>query len=276
MKKFWIKKKFTSKVVTVTPKMASAMLECANKLNRKTPRHADNLAEIMRRGKWIFNGIPISFDKNGTCIDGENRLRAIVMSGKSQLMVVHMGLNPSCVYTFDDKVEPRNTAHALRISGMDSVLAEYVGPTIVKVEGFNRNQRWAKPDKLTNAEVVDYAYGKYKSVVSSAQDIVPLHSCSGGILSKAASVFLYHEMKKKDKVMAMPFMNKVLVGTDLKSGDPILKVRSKLIKSRMGLLRWSSKEKVKVLISCWNALRTTGKITKNDLSPKREAKLVIK
>lgn len=76
--------------VSITPEIAEDMLSrnCDN--NRKVrPRHVETLADIMRRGLFYgLNGQTIVVDKNGTLLDGQHRLLAVVKSGTTQEFLV--------------------------------------------------------------------------------------------------------------------------------------------------------------------------------------------
>ena len=65
----------------VTPNLASKWLEgnaCNRRLNQQ---HAERMAQAMRDGCWKTTHQGIAFDTNGTLVDGQHRLWAIVQSG---------------------------------------------------------------------------------------------------------------------------------------------------------------------------------------------------
>lgn len=70
-----------TKIMKVTPEMASAWLELNTK-NRPIRRDIVNTyARAMLAGKWVLTHQGIAFDTFGNLIDGQHRLRAIVTAG---------------------------------------------------------------------------------------------------------------------------------------------------------------------------------------------------
>lgn len=81
-------RRVTGYVVRITPDMAKAWL-AANTINRKIrPRRVDDWARVMSGGDWQVTHQGICFARDGTLIDGQHRLHAIVSSGVSVSMLV--------------------------------------------------------------------------------------------------------------------------------------------------------------------------------------------
>jgi hypothetical protein len=69
------------KIVTITPEMAEKMLS-KNTSNRKQSKvTVTKYAKDITLGNWILNGESIKFTKDGSLIDGQHRLMAIVKAG---------------------------------------------------------------------------------------------------------------------------------------------------------------------------------------------------
>lgn len=91
-------------IVTFTVEMAEEIIsKSGSEDNYRNPKqHVVNMyAKDMQDEKWQFCGDCIRFDKNGKCIDGQHRLRAIIKSKKPQKFVVIEGLEPSCALVID-------------------------------------------------------------------------------------------------------------------------------------------------------------------------------
>jgi hypothetical protein len=73
-------------------------------------------ATDMKTGRWVQNGDPIRFDINGTLIDGQHRLLAVIESGVPVEMFVVRGLSPKSQDTIDSGI-PRKFADALKLRG---------------------------------------------------------------------------------------------------------------------------------------------------------------
>lgn len=81
------------KTMLITPEMAQKILE-KNTMNRRINKHTVYLyKEQMNKGLWRMNGEPLIFAMDGTLLDGQHRLMAVVACQKPQLF--------SCVYNVE-------------------------------------------------------------------------------------------------------------------------------------------------------------------------------
>jgi len=79
-------------IENISPAMAMKYLE-KNTGNRKLrPMHISVLANEMLAGRWMISPQGIAFADDGTLIDGQNRLHAIIKSGVTVEMAVARGL----------------------------------------------------------------------------------------------------------------------------------------------------------------------------------------
>lgn len=88
----------------VTPDTASQYL-LLNKTNR--PKKHTRIAEWAKKmtdGDWSVTHQGIGFDWDGNLIDGQNRLEAIVMSGKTIRVLVTYNLDPATFTDIDDGI----------------------------------------------------------------------------------------------------------------------------------------------------------------------------
>lgn len=75
-------------VIKVTPILAKAWLE-QNKSNRSLrPQRVNQYARDMKAGKWNLTGQGITFAEDGSLLDGQHRLNAIVVANVSVYMLV--------------------------------------------------------------------------------------------------------------------------------------------------------------------------------------------
>ena len=77
--------------LSVTPSLAKWLL-ARNNNNRDVPlSHPSLLASDMNTGRWMNMGVPIIFDWNGLIIDGQNRLKAVLLSKKTENFAISVG-----------------------------------------------------------------------------------------------------------------------------------------------------------------------------------------
>ena len=102
-------------MTTITPPMAALLLG-NNGANRKlNKRHVDFLADQIKSGKWQKNGQTIVIAKDGTLMDGQHRLTAIVAANVPVAMGLCTGAPRASMPTIDNG-KPRSSADVLTMS----------------------------------------------------------------------------------------------------------------------------------------------------------------
>lgn len=103
-------------IIPVDPATAARWLD-RNGANRNVrPVIVNKYATDMAAGLWCLTGAPIQFDANGTLLDGQHRLAAIVKSGVTVPMFVVEGL-PVEAQPYMDIGAKRTVADQLGIAG---------------------------------------------------------------------------------------------------------------------------------------------------------------
>lgn len=104
------------KVTTVTPELAEAWLG-KNTHNRNIrQRVVSDYARDMANGDWNWNGEAIKFAADGTLVDGQHRLHAIVKSEVPIKMLVVHGVSMESQHTMDTGAK-RKVSDALKLRG---------------------------------------------------------------------------------------------------------------------------------------------------------------
>lgn len=86
----------------ITPEAAQSILETCNASNRRMRGWwAAALAAAIKRGEWLLTHQGIAFDQHGNLIDGQHRLKAIVLAGIAVKMFVFVGLESRSFMAID-------------------------------------------------------------------------------------------------------------------------------------------------------------------------------
>jgi hypothetical protein len=117
------------RIMDITPEIASEMLnKNTNNYRRVTQSRVNQYARKMELGFWQENGEPIQFSKDGTLLNGQHRLAAIIKSNTTQKMVV--------VYDVDADVFDSGKNRTLKeYSGINSTVGGAITAVLSK---FNR------------------------------------------------------------------------------------------------------------------------------------------
>src|SRR5699024_5095949 len=140
---------------TVTPEQATEWL-ALNTNNRKLrEQQVTAMVRDIQSGNWEWNGDSIKFADDGTLLDGQHRLTAIVRSGQPIEMLVITGLGKHTQATMDTGTK-RTGSDVLKLQGEKNytVLAAGIRSCILwdnGVRNFNGGFR-----VTTNSDVLDY------------------------------------------------------------------------------------------------------------------------
>lgn len=117
--------KTDTKIKTITPEIAAEMLSIPSPLQRSLNwNRAATYAQIMRNGDWLLTHQGIMLGLKSEVLDGQNRLKAITISGRSiQIMVTQIieasPLEIKALFDALDFGKPRSVAFTLQsIHGM--------------------------------------------------------------------------------------------------------------------------------------------------------------
>lgn len=103
-------------VVMVSPEIAAEWLTHNTHNRNLKPNAIKRFVADMLAGEWQWTGEPIRFAVDGTLIDGQNRLHAIVESGVTLPMLVIRGL-PMDAQRDIDTGTPRKLQDVLKLNG---------------------------------------------------------------------------------------------------------------------------------------------------------------
>ena len=102
----------------VTPNVAREMLKRNRNNRRLKPSNVTKLRKEIRSNNWVFDGMPIRFDKSGNLLDGQHRLTALIKENKSLMFLIVSGIG-SQAFKVMDTGSMRNGVDALAIEGVE-------------------------------------------------------------------------------------------------------------------------------------------------------------
>lgn len=215
-------------VERVTPVIARELLT-ANRRNRnmRSSRVAQ-LAEAMRRGEWVLNGETIKIAEDGTLLDGQHRLQAVVDSGAEIDSLVMRGLPPAVQDTVDTG-RRRRLADILAIEGYSDSHA--LGAALSMLHRFRTGKRIdyshaGAPSAKQALELLE-AEPEIERSVRVARNVTKK---VGGPIGVFAA--LHRLFEETDPEPANEFYERLADGADLAKDDPLLHLRNQLARPR--------------------------------------------
>lgn len=156
-------------LVEMTPEDAQAILDTHNIKNREVPMsYAETLAAEDKSGRWLINGDTICFDVNGTLIDGQNRLRKIVILKKPEACIVVKGL-PEEAFLVKDNGRTRSAAVGLTLAkASPKSTSTKLAAALRLVHAYDKQSLWSSQAAvMSNYETVQLARSQYAGLPAS-------------------------------------------------------------------------------------------------------------
>jgi hypothetical protein len=153
-------------LVNVTPSLARNWL-VYNQINRPVkPQVVDEYIRQIESGQWKRTHQGIAFTHNGTLIDGQHRLLAIIRTGRTLPMVVFTN-EPAENYEFIDCGRTRSNLDMLRIGQRDNTLDS---DHLETLRSFLAGRSCKTREQWTSAEL-NKLFQKYCNAICFAVDL---------------------------------------------------------------------------------------------------------
>ena len=214
-----------ARIVTITPGVAKEML-INNTHNRKVSESKVHLwAESMKRGEWTLNGEAIKIADDGTILDGQHRLYAVIESGVTIQSLVVSGLPKQSQETMDTGKQ-RTLADVLTLRG-------YRNATDVSgiVTGIIRWEKYSPKTAFQNGSGCSVTNGEAIQFIEQHPEVLDIptrvRSCSKySHIQRRILGVLYYEFGKVSPENVDFFFDKLENGADMSATDPILVLRN--------------------------------------------------
>jgi hypothetical protein len=222
--------------ILVVPALAEQWL-ARSRPNRPLRRHyVTELAGMMKRSEWVYNGEAIRFDHEGYLIDGQHRLLAVIEADQPADMLILHGLDRAAQDTVDRGLR-RTLGDTLVLHGVSS--GKNVAAALTWIYRAERNAEMARkrPEGYPSpAQILDL-WDRHPGVKESAR-IESMVKRAPFRYSPSLAVALHYEMTEAQDVdTADRFFDQLVHGAQLGSRSPILLLRNYLIRNSSGLHR---------------------------------------
>lgn len=220
--------KLDCEIVDVTPRDARELLE-ANTHNRSLrPDYVRKLAAAMQRGEWTVNGEPIQIAKDGTLLNGQHRLNAVVESGTTVPLLVIRGLPISAQTTMDGGLR-RNLSDVLALHGESETanLGAMISMLYRYRNGHRLNNSGHTAPTATEALALLEAEPGLKDGLPPARKVTR----ETGLRMSVTAVLIYL-FEEVDPGQSERFFEALCEPADEPPGSPVIALRSILERSR--------------------------------------------
>lgn len=236
----------------ISPEQAKKYLE-KTKLNRKLSlNNVDYLCMQMKSGSWMQTGDSIKFGSDGSLLDGQHRLSAIVKYGEPVKVMVVEGLNPE-VFQVLDTGKSRSAADVLSATGFKSShnLAALARSIILYQNGRYTSSSGPNRNVATNKSILEFVkkHDELGEMLMFCANDVYYHF---RFIPLSALGMIYYTLTKKNASKCDEFFQKYAQGIDLAESNPIRHLREKLMKDSVNKSKLNQRDKAALMIYTWN------------------------
>ncbi len=231
--------------------MALAMLESNENNRRINDRQVQTLAREMFLGRWKVNGDAIRFGMSGRLLDGQHRLWAIVEADAAIETLVIRDLDDSVFDTID---HGRKRTAGDVLDQLGEKYANLLASSLPLLENL-RNGHINRHIKYTVIEIQELLK-KYPGIRTS----ISVVGATKSLIPASAMSALHYLFSEKDDGLADRFVEKVVRGEGLASGEPEYLLRERLINNKASRTKHPRAYLVAITIKAWNASRTGRRI----------------
>ena len=243
----------------ITPEIAEELLK-KNPKNRPLKEDATRrYRREMERGKWQFNGESIKVCEDGSLMDGQHRLKAIIEFGAPQELVVVRNLQRKAFSTIDigkkrsvqDMLAINGYQYYTQLSSAAKIIFMYNGTKEIGQSSFKAARSYTIDDIL---ELIESDENLYKDTLYALLNYRTLWATIGGSVTGA----LFYLFAQRDRELALEMFS-LLNSRAIGNPDSVLlKCSNLLIKEHMERkVRRSSDTgyRISLLVRTWNYMR---------------------
>jgi hypothetical protein len=240
-----------AQIEKITPEMAAEWLAHNTRNRPIKPRHLAALSQAIQRGDWVVNGETIIFADDGTLLDGQHRLAAVVDAQLPIESLVVRGLPKAAQVTMDTGVK-RTLADVLSWCGERNahLLAGALG--YLYRHRIGQQMDTGGRARVTHQQalvLLEQNPGLRESMHIGQRTSAALRA------SPSMATFLHYVLSEIDADDADAFFDTLISGVGLQEGDPILVLR-RLLEREISAYRKIPQPRIQAMwIKAWNAWR---------------------
>lgn len=247
----------------ITPAMAQDILSRNTNNRLPTASLVALLADEMRNGKFLYNGESIIIGNNGTLLDGQHRLLAIVSSGVSVYVNLVEGVDESVMHTIDTG-KSRSAGNVFQIKNIPNANNMASAIRFIVEEFGLKQKKFLKTDintkskggniKITNGEKLDF-YNKHSTLLAPMMAYcLSLYGSNIRVLTPSTSTAYLWLLSIEDSC-AKYFIRELFTGVQEGVSNAAILLHRKLVNNKLSASRLASKEIVNMVIYAFRAYK---------------------
>lgn len=218
-------------VVTVTPEVASVWLDQNTNNRPLNKKRVTNLANVISRGEWEFNGDSIRFSESGVLLDGQHRLAAIVEADEPIQTLVVTGLKDS-VFDVIDRGATRTVGDILSVRGEKNCNALAAATRLYYTWAMTGNPFHGSPEKAPTARQIEATLDANPGLRRSVQNTLSSSWIRKNLTARigAFCFFVFEQSDLSDSLES--FYDVLDTGAATRKRDPAIVLRDMIMEDR--------------------------------------------
>lgn len=236
--------------ILVTPEMAQRWLDRNTRNRRVRPATVKKYARDMAAGRWHLTGEGIKFAPDGSLLDGQHRLMAIVQSGATVLLDVHRGIDPDA-QRYMDTGRARTASDALTMKGERHTATLAAASRLAL--GFAAD--------LPDPGKYDATHGEVEALIEQHPELRQAAEVACSLARRtdvppAVVAYSYWRMSQVAGAQAAAdFWVAAADKVGLSAGDPVIALTNRFAEARRGRERLTKQAMLSLIFRAWNARR---------------------
>ena len=237
-----------SSVVFVTPEMAERWLGRNFNNRNLVDKDVQSYARDMAAGRWDLNGESLKFAADGTLLDGQHRLSAVIKANATVPMFVVRGLSNSTQDSMDTG-RKRSAADMLTIHGEKHC---QIIAAAVRIAVGTQDRQPIQKVKVSHAQVADFlsAHPELRDAAAHASNLYRDTDCPPSVVA-----YTLWRLSQIDPNAALDFWTAASTKVDLAEGDPVLGLVHKFAEVRRNRQKLTVEMQLSLVYRAWNARR---------------------
>lgn len=238
------------RVERIGPDRARELLEKNRKNRTVRPQRVEQIARDITNGEWRLTGDSIKLNGDGTLLDGQHRLLAIIKAGVPVELAVARGVEMRAMKTIDTGA-PRTLTDILRLEGEKNyALLAASASWCWRYEHDALHYEHVSPSRTELLAWIDVNPGIRESVLAgelARKRIVAPASALAGI---------HYEAARTNRADADLFFEQLAHGAEIPADSPVLSVRRWLDNASRGRDKPRPVVTAAMIIKAYNAWRS--------------------
>lgn len=240
--------KITATFVAITPEIAARWLQSNTRNRNLRQSDLDRYKRDMIAGRWHLDGMPIQFGTDGTLLNGQHRLTAIVETGVTVVILVVRGVAPEAQSVMDTG-RRRTAADALAINGhKNTPMVAATALLHLSVCADKIDQKY----EVSHEEILECIDGN--PGITHACEVMKNYArrtdCPPSIVA-----YSYFILSQLDPTDAFEFWVSAAEKVGLAEGDPVIALTNRFAEARRNRERLPRRTYLSLIYRAWNARR---------------------